>query len=72
MAKSIVRTEKGRGRGRPPTFAKSIHLTLTPPVLAAIDRFIVEEKRELSRPEAIRELLRDGLIGLGLLRDGRD
>jgi metal-responsive CopG/Arc/MetJ family transcriptional regulator len=41
---------------------------LQPPLLAALDRFVKDEKRDISRPEAIRELLAEHLIGLGILK----
>jgi hypothetical protein len=67
MARAIVRTEKKRGRGRPPTHAKSIHLTLKPDVLDALDAFRAGESDNPSRPEAARRLLADSLTGLGYL-----
>jgi len=64
---SITRTRK-RGRGRPPTGAKSIHLRVEPPLLAALDKFIADNHRDISRPTAIRELLEYKLVGLGHLK----
>jgi hypothetical protein len=59
MKKSISRTEK-KGRGRPPTNPTSIHLTLAPEPLAAVDAWM--EKHEIAtRPEAIRRLVELGL-----------
>ena len=67
MASSIFRTEK-RLRGRPRTDATSIHLTLTPEPLAALDAYVAAQPEPRpSRPEAIRFLLRDSLTGLGYL-----
>lgn len=67
MSSSISRTEK-RGRGRPRLNATSIHLTLQPDLLAALDRYIAEEPPpQPSRPEAVRVLLKDQLIALGTL-----
>jgi hypothetical protein len=72
MAISIIRTEKKRGRGRPRTNPTSIHLTVNPEVLAALEQFIKNEKRDLSRPEAIRELLADNLVKLGVMKPPRE
>ncbi|WP_267395269.1 MULTISPECIES: hypothetical protein [unclassified Sphingomonas] len=58
MAEAIVRTEK---RGRPRTDATSIHLTLPPPDLKALDAWIAADGSELSRPEAVRRVLRQAL-----------
>jgi hypothetical protein len=60
MKKSISRTEK-RGRGRPPTNPTSIHLTLAPEPLAAVDDWIEGQREAYSRPEAIRRLVELGL-----------
>ena len=61
MAKSISRTEK-RAAGRPATNPTSIHLTLTPEPLAEVDQWIERQKEpDLSRPEAIRQLIEIGL-----------
>lgn len=66
MARSISRTEK-KGRGRPRKNPTSIHVTLLPPQLAALDSWIDQQKPKPSRPEAVRIALRDWLIGLGVL-----
>ena len=61
MAKLISRTEK-RGRGRPATNPKSIHLTLEPGPLSEVDQWIARQKESrLTRPEAIRRLVEIGL-----------
>jgi hypothetical protein len=44
---------------------------LDPDVKAALARFIAEERPGLSEEEACRVLVRDALIGLGLLALGR-
>lgn len=43
--------------------AKSIHLTLPPDLLMALDAWISEQDDALSRPEAIRLLIRERLLG---------
>jgi hypothetical protein len=68
---SISRTRK-RGRGRPSTGAISIHLRAEPPLVAALDKFIKEEKRDLTRPEAIRELLADNLVKRGIMKPPKE
>jgi hypothetical protein len=60
MARSISRTEK-RSRGRPRKDPTSIHVTLLPSSLAALDSWIVEQTPAPSRPEAIRRLLERAL-----------
>jgi hypothetical protein len=60
MMKLLSRIEK-RGRGRPPTNPTSIHLTLAPGPLAAVDDWIERQKEPYSRPEAIRRLVELGL-----------
>lgn len=60
MSDAIVRTGK---RGRPAVGAKSIHLTLPPDLLMALDAWISEQDDALSRPEAIRLLIRERLLG---------
>ena len=61
MAKSISRTEKS-ARGRPVTNPTSIHLTLTPEPLAAVDQWIADQMEpNLTRPQAIRRLVELGL-----------
>lgn len=60
MSDAIVRTEK---RGRPPTNATSIHLTLRPDQLTALDAWIEHQPDTLSRPEAVRRLMEIGLKG---------
>src|SRR5215472_617670 len=60
MTKSISRTEK-KSRGRPRTNPTSIHLTLLPHQLAAIDAWMAEHSPGSTRSEAIRRLLEQNL-----------
>jgi hypothetical protein len=60
MAKSISRTEK-RSRGRPRTNPTSIHLTLLPHQLAALDAWIAKHSPGSTRSETIRRLLEQNL-----------
>jgi hypothetical protein len=72
MTRSISRTEK-RSRGRPRLNPTSIHLTLPPEPLAALDSYIAAQPDpKPSRPEAIRLALRDWLTELGLLKHRDD
>jgi hypothetical protein len=60
MAGAISNTEK-RTRGRPRVNPTSIHLTLLPDQLAAVDQWIDREADAPSRPKAIRRLVELGL-----------
>jgi hypothetical protein len=48
-------------RGRPRKDPTSIHLTLLPDQLSALDDWIAEREETISRPEAIRRLVELGL-----------
>jgi len=67
MKRSITRTEK-RGRGRPKTNPTSIHLTLAPDLLAALDKGLTDGDK--SRPDAIRRILTAYLKKGGFLPKG--
>ena len=68
MGRSISRTEK-RSRGRPRKDPTSIHVTLLPPSLAALDAWIKRQSEPRpSRPEAIRKLLDRALAGKSVRR----
>lgn len=58
MSEAITRTGK---RGRPALGSKSIHLTMTPDQLAAVDTWAASEDDAPSRPEAVRRLVAKGL-----------
>ena len=58
MSEAITRTGK---RGRPALGSKSIHLTLPPDQLAAVDAFAAGEVDSPSRPEAVRRLVAKAL-----------
>jgi hypothetical protein len=60
MVKSISRTEK-KSRGRPRTNPTSIHLTLLPHQLAALDAWMTKHSPGSTRSEAIRRLLEQNL-----------
>lgn len=45
--------------------SKLIGVHCTERMVAAIERYIVEEQQEISRPEAIRQILRNWLIASG-------
>ena len=62
MPKSISRTRKKRGRGRPPTGAMSIHLRVLPSEVARVDAWIAKHPSpKPTRPEAIRRLIGQAL-----------
>jgi hypothetical protein len=50
----------------------SIHLSLLPDLLAALDRYIAEEKPDVSRPEALRIAFRDWAEQQGYLAPETD
>jgi hypothetical protein len=58
-------------RGRPATGkGLPVQVRLQPDLLAALDS-AMPDLQESSRPEAIRRILRDWLIGHGFLKDGQ-
>lgn len=65
MAKAIADIKKSRGRPKADT--TPIMLRVPPDMLIAIDKF-VDEQADISRPEAVRLILRDWLIGNGMLQ----
>jgi len=58
-------TKKNRG-GRPRVDAIPITVRVPPSLLAALDKFLADQK-SASRPDAIRTLLQDHLTGLRYL-----
>jgi hypothetical protein len=61
MGKSTISRAGKKRRGRPATNPASIHLTLLPDPLAAVDEWIDRQDDAPSRPEAIRRLVEMGL-----------
>jgi len=57
---------KSRG-GRPRVDAVPITVRIPPDLLALVDSFIASEFDTPSRPEALRRIVRDWLIGHGYL-----
>ncbi|MEH6698302.1 MAG: hypothetical protein V7672_06360 [Brevundimonas sp.] len=53
--------------GRPPIGSTAVMVKVPPALMAAVDRFIVEERPGISRPEALRILAAEALAGMGLL-----
>lgn len=45
-----------------------VQVRLQPDLLTALDRFIAEQKPDMSRPEALRFAFRDWAVGQGLLQ----
>ena len=62
--------KKAAPRGRPRVDSEALTLRLRRPVLSALDRFIDQDGRGWSRPEAIRQLLEDALTTVGALPPG--
>ena len=60
-------TRKRRGP-KPTGKGTLVGVRIQPPMLAALDAFIAEEREPVSRPEAVRVLLKDSLEALGLLK----
>jgi hypothetical protein len=60
-------------RGPAPTGKGTlVGVRMPPDELAALDRFIAEQKPDMSRPEALRYAFRDWAIGQGLLPHRED
>lgn len=63
---------KNKPRGRPPVDSELLRFRVDRPVIDALDRFTLDsaanEDAPLERPEAIRRILRDWLIGHGYLK----
>lgn len=64
---STINPRKKSRRGRPAVDSEQVNMRLKRDLLDAIDAFRADERDSPSRPEAIRRLLRDELISLGLL-----
>lgn len=60
--------EKSRGRGRPPVDTEKVAVRAPRDILDGLDAFAADQADAPSRPEAIRRILRDALIGLGYLK----
>lgn len=69
MAKATRDTTK---RKRPPAAGTPVMLRLQPEPLDALDAFAASEKDAPSRPEAVRRILRDWLIGHGYIASPED
>jgi hypothetical protein len=71
MTKSIIDPIK-KPRGRPPADTEQLNFRVQRADLAALDSFCEElskvEGEPVGRPEAIRRILRDWLIGSGYLK----
>ena len=66
--KSIAGTNKRRGRGRPRVDSTPINLRLPPDLISGLDHLIADmPDQNLTRPEAIRQVLADHLRATGHL-----
>lgn len=63
-------TKNVRRPGRPTVDSDLLRFRADRSLVDAIDVFAATETDKPSRPEAIRRLLRDHLVGLGLMRAG--
>lgn len=54
-------------RGRPAVDTELLRARVSRDILDGIDRFAAEEEDKLTRPEALRRIVRDWLIGHGYL-----
>ena len=59
-------------RGRPPVDSERVDARIPREVLDALDRFRTEQKADMSRPEAVRTLVKDGLTDAGYLPAGEE
>ena len=56
-------------RGRPPVGSTNIGVRIPPKLLKAIDQFVADQSEpKPTRPEAVRLLTADALIGAGYLK----
>lgn len=60
-------TKNSRGRGRPAVDTERVCTRLPREMLDGLDAFAAEEADTPQRPEAIRRIIRDWLIGHGYL-----
>lgn len=67
MSKSTINPTK-KSRGRPPVDSEQINLRIQRSDLEGLDAFALSEDDKPGRPEAIRRILRDWLIGNGYLK----
>lgn len=56
--------------GRPKIGAVPLSVRVPPDLLADLDRFISEECPGTSRPDALRKLASEALIGMGIRKPG--
>jgi hypothetical protein len=66
MSGSTLNPRKNK-RGRPKVDTDQVNFRIDRPSLDGIDAFAADENPPLKRPEAIRRILRDWLIGHGYL-----
>jgi len=60
MMKSIPSAKK-RGRGRPRVDATPVNTRFPPDELDVLDAWMSKQKEEMSRPEAVRRIVKDAL-----------
>ena len=62
-------TDNRKRRGRPKTGATLVGVRMERDLLHGIDAFAADETDSPSRPEALRRILRDWLIGHGYMQE---
>lgn len=76
MATSTINPSKKSKRGRPPVDSDQVGVRMSIDVFCAIDEFRADKTLNpdgpVGRPEAIRRIVRDWLIGHGYLPAGTD
>lgn len=65
-------SNNARSRGRPKVDSERVDVRIDRSVLEAMDAFAASEKDAPSRPEAVRRILRDWLIGHGYIASPED
>lgn len=68
---SVARPFDRKARGRPRTDATLIGVRMPSELVAALDRFVLEEKPSMSRPEALRIAFKEWATGRGYLPSPR-
>jgi metal-responsive CopG/Arc/MetJ family transcriptional regulator len=58
---SSIKNPRKKSRGRPRVDSEQVNLRIQRPLLSALDRFIAENGGQLSRPEAVRQILAERL-----------
>ncbi len=60
--------KNNRGRGRPPKDSERVEVRIERDMINALDAYAGDQDDEPKRPEAIRRILREWLVGHGYLK----